>query len=635
MKHSSIALDSISYEADIRPLLAKKCISCHNTNMPKAGVNIDNYKEQARVIADGQFWLKVLEEIKSRAMPPKSEKPLTDEEYHILVSRIDTLLQKSLAQKNPGHVVIRRLSHSEYHHTIMDLLQVDFDARNAFPSDGSGGGGFDNQGRALFFTPLKLERYYDAADKIIHELESDPKRWSLIVPFTYNPSTWQRISAWIVSLFKKDSKSFYSPEQAADQVIFPLATKAFRRFLKEDDKVPLRKLFNQVYTDNSGLSNPQRFNESISQVLKAVLVSPNFLYKIEEEPDKEGAYPLSDFELATRLSYFLWSTMPDQELFELAYKGQLHDSAVLAAQVRRMLIDPKVKRFAENFSGQWLGITKLLENQPMVDAEKFPGFDMAIRKQLYQEAVEYFYYVMTKSNFLDLIQSNYSFLNKDLAAYYGIEGVSGDDFKKVNLTDTHRGGVLGMASVLSTTSLALRTSPVLRGKWVMEQILGISPPPPPEVVAELTSDKKQHDALGLRKILEMHRSKPECYGCHQKMDPLGLGLENYDPAGKWRETYEKVAIDASGVTAEGKKFNGPAELKNILLEEKQKFARNLSAKMLSYAIGRSMRFTDEPALQKLDETLLLNNFKPEPFLIELVKSYPFTMKINDFEKKSI
>jgi hypothetical protein len=190
-----------------------------------------------------------------------------------------------------------------------------------------------------------------------------------------------------------------------------------------------------------------------------------------------------------------------------------------------------------------------------------------------------------------------------------------------------------MGSVLTTTSLPIRTSPVLRGKWVLEQLMGTSPPPPPEVVGELTEDKAKHAELGLRKILELHRSKPECQSCHEKMDPLGLGLENFDAIGRWRESYGKAAVDASGVMADGRKFEGPKELKMILMTEKEKIARNLSSKMLSYALGRSVIFTDEPALQHLDATLLNNNFNPELFIIELVKSYPFRMKLNDFEKK--
>jgi hypothetical protein len=627
--------DAVSYETDVRPLLSVKCFECHNTNSPKGDVNLDNYKEQARVIEDGQFWLKVLDQIKTRAMPPKTEPPLSVEQYHKLVDGINSILQSSLQKKSPGHVVIRRLSHSEYHYTILDLVQVDFDARNYFPSDGSGGGGFDNQGGALFFTPLKLERYYDAANAIIDSAYADEKLWRNLVPKDYRQTWWQRFGNWVKSLFSDDYQETNPPELAAGEVIFPFATKAYRRFLKENEKEKLIGMFKTVYDQSDSLDNPSRFNESVAQAFKTILVSPYFLYRVEEEPEMAGSYPLSNFEVATRLSYFLWSSMPDQELFNLAYLGLLEDTVVLEAQVRRMLKDPKAKRFAENFSTQWLGITKLISNQPIVDHEKFPGFEMKIRERLYSETVEYFYHVLTESkNLLELISSNYTFLTKDLADFYGIEGPTGNDFEKVILKDSIRGGVLGMGSVLATTSFETRTSPVIRGKWVMEQLMGISPPPPPPVVAELTEDEAIHNDLGLRKILELHRSKPDCQSCHEKMDPLGLGLENFDPTGRWRTSYGKVPIDASGIMADGRSFEGPVELKKLLMTEKEKIARNLSSRMLSYALGRSILFTDEPALQRLDACLLENNFNPEPFIIELVKSYPFRMKLNDFEKKS-
>jgi hypothetical protein len=627
--------EALTYEQDIRPLLSTKCFDCHNTGNPKGGVNLDNYKEQARVIEDGAFWLKVLAQIKTRAMPPKTEPPLTADHYQKLVDGINTILQSSLQEKSPGHVVIRRLSHSEYQYTILDLVGISFDARSYFPSDGSGGGGFDNQGGALFFTPLKLERYYDAADIIIDSLLRDESKWSGLVPDEYKQNLWQRFRNWVMSVFSDSYAEINSPVVAAEKVIFPFATKAYRRFLKHDEEEKLISFFNTVYEQNDSIDNPRRFNESVAQTFKSILISPNFLYRVEEEPESEGAYPLSNFEVATRLSYFLWSSMPDQELFNLAYLGQLEDTLVLEAQVSRMLADPKAKRFAENFSTQWLGITKLINNQPMVDKEKYPGFDMTIRKALYRETIEYFYHVLTKSrNMLDLISSNYTFLTKDLADFYGIEGPSSEDFEKTVLTDSARGGVLGMGSVLSATSFEMRTSPVIRGKWVLEQLLGISPPPPPPTVAELTEDESAHSEIGLRKILELHRSKPDCQSCHEKMDPLGLGLENFDPTGRWRTTYGKAQVDASGVMADGRTFEGPGQLKLLLLTEKAKIARNLATKMLSYALGRSILFTDEPALQHLEETLLYNNFDPEPFIIELVKSYPFRMKINDFEKKS-
>lgn len=631
---SVFSQDSISYENDIRPILAKKCFECHDTGTTKGGVNLDNYRELGRVIKDGQLWLKVLDQIKTRQMPPKGERPLSEEDFHQLVDGINGILQNSLQQKSPGHVVIRRLGHSEYQYTILDLLHIDFDARNYFPSDGSGGGGFDNQGRALFFTPLKLERYYDAATIIVDSVHKDKALWSKVVPITYDPNWWQRFRNWVKSLVFDEYEVINPPELAAEKVIFPFATKAFRRFLKAEEKSKLTGLFKTVYNQCDSMDYPQRFDLAIAQTFKSILISPNFLYRVEEEPQKAGSYPVSNFELATRLSYFLWSSMPDQELFDLAYMGRLQDTLVLEAQVKRMLADPKAKRFAENFSTQWLGVTKLIDEQPLLDPDKYPGFSMEIRQALYQETVAYFYYVLTESkNLLELISSNYTFLTKELADYYGIEGVSGNEFHKTILRDSVRGGVLGMGSVLATTSFATRTSPVVRGKWVMEQLMGISPPPPPPVVAELTEDENIHNELGLRKILEMHRAKPDCQSCHEKMDPLGLGLENFDPGGRWRTSYGKVDIDPSGVMSDGRSFEGPVDLKLLLMGEKAKIARNLSSKMLSYALGRSLLFTDEPALRTLENCLLQNNFNPEFFIIELVKSYPFRMKLNDFEIK--
>lgn len=623
------------YNKVLIPILDKKCYSCHNTSKEKGGVNLENYKEKDRMISDGQLWLKVVDQIKTRSMPPKAERPLSEKDYTTLVEGINSILQTSLQEKNPGRVVLRRLSHTEYHYTILDLLGVDFDARNYFPSDGSGGGGFDNQGGALFFTPLKLERYYDAADSIVSRVYHDHALWKKVVPVSYKQTWYERFFNWLKSLFSNDYNMINSPEAAAEEVIIPFASKAYRRFLKENEKTKLIDLFSEVYSKKDSLDDPQRFNESIAESFKTVLISPNFLYRVEEEPDKQGAYPLSHFEVASRLSYFLWSSMPDQELFSLAYAGKLHDTVVLETQVRRMMADPKAKRFAETFSTQWLGITKLIDNQPIVNSEKYPEFDMPLRLALYRETVEYFYYVLTGSkNMMDLISSNYTFVNRRLGDFYNIKGVNGDDFKKVILTDSSRGGVLGMGSVLSTTSFPLRTSPVIRGKWVLEQLLGISPPPPPPVVAELTEDATLHSELGLKKILLRHRSNPACLSCHQKMDPLGFGLENFDPIGKWRNSYGKAVVDATGVMQDGSTFQGPKEMKLLLMKEKEKIARNFSSKMLSYALGRSTLFTDEPALQRLDACLLGNNFNPLLFMIELVKSYPFLMKLNDFEKKS-
>ena len=274
---SASAEEPISYEKDIRPILQDECIKCHNTNTAKGGINIDNYKEQARVIQRGSFWLEVLGVIKDRSMPPKTEKPLSQETYHKLVTGIDAILQTSLKNKTPGKVVIRRLSHAEYQYTVYDLLGVDFDARSYFPSDGSGGGGFDNQGRALFFTPLKLERYYDAGSQIVDIALDDKGKWEEVVPFSFKATGWEGLKNWFRSLFSNKYDYLNEPDLAAEKVIDQVATKAYRRFLKPEEKTKLLELFANVYDSKEDLKNPLRFNESIAQVLKAVLVSPNFL----------------------------------------------------------------------------------------------------------------------------------------------------------------------------------------------------------------------------------------------------------------------------------------------------------------------------------------------------------------------
>ena len=627
--------DQEDYITNIRPLLEKKCFECHRTNKIKGGVNLEKYEKVSHILNEGQRWLKVLDQVKSREMPPDTKPMLTEDEYLTLTEGIDNILQNSLKQKNPGRVVARRLSHSEYQYTIEDLFGIEFDAGNFFPTDGSGGGGFDNQARALFMTPLKLERYYEATDLLVDQLISDQNLWKNIVPFDYEVTLWNELSDWTKSLFFDEYELSNPPETAAKKVIVPIASRAYRRFLKNEEEEKLLKLFSMVYEQKQEQSNPQRFNESIAQVFKAVLMSPNFLYRIEGENDKETPYMIADFELASRLSYFLWSSVPDDELLQLAYDEKLQDTVVLEQQVQRMLLDPRAKRFAKGFSSQWFGINKLLESKPLADPEKFPEFTPSIRKSMYEEAVSYFYHVLTESkNFMELINSDYTFLNQELASFYGLPSVEGEKMHKVILSDRVRGGMLGMGGILTVSSLPTRTSPVLRGKWVLEEILGTPPPPPPPNVGELSEDEAAFKDVGLRKLLEIHRSKPDCQSCHEKMDPLGLGLENFDAIGRWRENYGEVDIDPSGVLATGETFNGPAELKALLCEEQEDFARNLSIKMLSYALGRSVRFSDEAAIRALESSLLNNNFRTDKFIMTLVKSYPFRLKTNDFRKKN-
>ncbi|MEK6477947.1 DUF1592 domain-containing protein [Catalinimonas sp. 4WD22] len=628
----STAQPKYDFIEDIRPVLDQHCFSCHNVGKVAGGINLEKYENQGRLLDDGHIWLKVVKQLQSGQMPPDTKPRLTDEEYEILVEGINDILVSSLTENNSGRVVIRRLSHREYQYTIKDLIGVEFDAQSFFPADGSGGSGFDNYARTLFFTPLKLERYYEAADQIVEETYKNPKLWTTIVPKPYNPSIWQQAVLWIKRVFS-DIDPLEHPTLAAKKVLIPFATKTYRRFLKPEEKDDLINLFQQVYVGSDSLSTHERFDTAIQESLKAMLISPQFLYKVEDEQPVDKPYPLSNFELASRLSYFLWSSLPDQELFEVAYRQNLHDPQVLNAQVERMLQDPKARRFAESFITQWMGITKLKNNSP-VDPEKFPEFDDKLRQAMYQETVDYFTHIITDSNkLLELIDSDYAFLNESLAEHYGIPNVEGEEIRKVKLTDRSRGGVMGMGSVLASTSLPLRTSPVLRGKWVLEEILGTPPPPPPPDVGELP-EESTHEGSSLRNLLEIHRDNDACRSCHQKMDPIGFGLEHYDAIGRWRETYgTEEPIIAWDTLASGEPFNGPVELKKILFEKQDNFARTISERMFTYAIGRSIEFVDEPTMQNLTKALIESNFNSTALIKELVNSYPFRYRTNDYGRK--
>ncbi|MEM8970222.1 MAG: DUF1592 domain-containing protein, partial [Bacteroidota bacterium] len=471
---------------------------------------------------------------------------------------------------------------------------------------------------------------YEAASQIVDTLYTNPELWQELVPMKYQPSWWTSLTDWATSIFSSEYDLVTAPLAVAERSIFPFASHAYRRFLSADEKEQLRRIFRKVYLADT---SDKPFDAALKETFKATLVSPHFLYKVEDEQPTEAPYPLSNFELATRLSYFLWSSLPDEELFEVAYRGNLHDSLQLRQQVQRMLRDPKAKRFSESFATQWFGITRLKEQSP-VDPERFPEFTPTLRQAMYQETVDYFHHVLTESGtFLDLLDSDYAMLNEDLANHYGIAGVEGNELRLVSLTDRRRGGVLSMGSVLASTSLPLRTSPVLRGKWVLEEILGTPPPPPPPDAGELPEEEAAQPDASLRDLLALHRSKPDCYSCHQKMDPIGLGLENYDALGRWRTHYGEEPIVAWDTLASGEIFNGPEELKRILLSKEENFARVLAEKMFTYAIGRRIEFVDEPTMQRLTNTLLNNHFNTKEFIMELVYSYPFRYKINDFQPK--
>lgn len=622
----------------IRPILEQHCFPCHHDTKRSAGISLKNIfmginDTKALIVRDGKVWMNVVKQIESGEMPPRGQPQMSQAESDTLVKAINEILYSSLSASNPGRVVMRRLSHSEYQYSIFSLVGVRYDAQAKFPADGSGGAGFDNFAGTLFLTPLKMERYYSAAEEILDEAHNDEGLWRNVVPESYRKSFWRRIGDWFSGIFTKVDPS-EGAVLAAKEVIVPFATRAYRRFLEPQEAEKLLGLFRKVY---EGIDSDDRYDLAIKETLKAVLVSPNFLYRYEEElpVPLDHPYPLSNFELASRLSYFLWTTLPDKELFDAAYHNNLQDKEVLNAQVRRMLKDPKARHFAESFVTQWFGISTIREDNP-VDPERFPEMTPSLRDAMYQEMSEYFYYVLTGSrNFLELVDSDYTFLNEELARHYGIAGVQGDHMRRVVVSDRNRGGILGMGSVLAMTSMPLRTSPVLRGKWVLEELLGTPPPPAPPDVGDLPEEASTDKNASIRDLLTLHRANPTCASCHKRMDPIGFGLENFDPTGRWRNSYGDKPIVAWDTMPSGEIFSGPAGLKKILLSKEDEFARTLSEKMFIYATGRNVGFTDELFIQRLVKNLKENRFDTEKFIIELVNLEPFRYKVNDKGEKFI
>jgi Protein of unknown function (DUF1592)/Protein of unknown function (DUF1588)/Protein of unknown function (DUF1587)/Protein of unknown function (DUF1585)/Protein of unknown function (DUF1595)/Planctomycete cytochrome C len=367
------------------------------------------------------------------------------------------------------------------------------------------------------------------------------------------------------------------------------------------------------------------FDEALAVAIQAVLVAPDFLLRIEREPaggNSAEAHPITDHELATRLSYFLWSTMPDDELRAAADRGTLRQAEMLEQQVRRMLKDPRAHSLAENFAGQWLRVRALESVTP--DFKLFPEFDENLRLSMQRETEMFFDHVVHEDrSALDFVSGKYTFVNEKLAKLYGLSGVKGPEFRMVDLTGTPRAGVLTQASVLTVSSYATRTSPVLRGKFILENVLNAPPPPPPNNVPALEDTIKNNPEATLRQQLEMHRANPSCAGCHAKMDPLGMSLENFNAVGAWRTQDGKLPIDASGKLPDGRSFNGPVELRQVLESNRDVFVKCLTEKLLTYALGRGIEKYDRAAIQEILGGASANDYRFSSLVMGIVKSLPF------------
>lgn len=623
-----------SFEMDIRPLVERYCVECHNPDKLRGDLDLTRFERADMVLGSLALWQRIGMRVEKREMPPKKQPQPTDEERALIAAwaaslKLDNTDCNQIANEEsaswyPGYVMSRRLNRHEYENTLRDLLGVQVKVAHLLPADGAGGEGFDNNGNALFLSSIQLEKYLEAADLAIESaLPAKPRAFvsntrsktAEISP--QPPQTGLQLAGVRQKLILAAPNWRQDARDAARAVLRRFAEDAWRRPVTDEEVERLLEVFTRAYDRGDG------YETALKLAFKAVLVSPHFLFLAEPEPEQRGVYELGDFPLASRLSYFLWASKPDDELMELARQGALRDSAELQYQVQRMVLDPKARALGEIFAAQWLGITQLGQTT-RPDPERFPEFDDALAESMRREAALVFNRIIAEDrSLLELINANYTFADERLAQLYGLKGVTGPRMRLVELDDPNRGGVLGMAAVLTATSHPLRTSPVLRGKWVLEQVLGDRVPPPPPDAGQLPPDDVQSDGLTLRARLEAHRTRAECASCHERMDPLGFGLEHFDPIGRWRDTQAGQPVDSKGVLPSGESFDGPAELKKIILNRKDEFARHFARKMLGYALGRSLTQFDQCVIDDCVKAMRQNDYRPSALLAEIVLSYPF------------
>jgi hypothetical protein len=422
-------------------------------------------------------------------------------------------------------------------------------------------------------------------------------------------------------IFVCQPKRSFEELPCAKAILSRLSRLAYRRPVTATDVQELLKFFREGRRQGS-------FDAGIELALRRILASPQFIFRFEDEPEnlQPGAvYRLSDLSLASRLSFFLWSSIPDDELLKVAERGRLSDPAVLRQQVQRMLVDPRAEALLSNFAGQWLLIRNLRTLKP--NPAEFPEFDDNLRQALRRETELFFESIVREDrSVLDLLNADYTFVNERLARHYGIPGVYGDRFRRIAVTDDNRRGLLGHGSILTVTSYATRTSPVLRGKWILENLLGAPPPPPPPDVPELKDDT-EGKVLSMRERMAQHRSNPSCASCHSKMDPLGLALEHFDAVGRWRANGEGgERIDTSGILPDGTAFDGPAQMREALLKRPDVFVTAVTEKLLTYALGRGLVSADAPAVRAIVRAAAGHEYRFSSLVRGVVESLPFQKK---------
>ena len=608
--------------ADAPAALARYCADCHAGDDPEGGVNLDlsDADRLAAFAADPRALRLALNRLKNREMPPEysdqPEGPDRDAALAWLAATASAAACDAAAETVPP-APIRRLTRTQYRWTMRDLLGIDFPAGEGLPADGGGEAGFDNAAEALFLSPLHAEKYLEAARSAL--------------------AYAARAAATRDDLFPKTPGDDVAEEDAADAALWQLMRGAFRRDVTWDERRAYLGLYRRAREAGD------RHEDALLHAMSGVLVAPNFLFRVEPvgdggiagDGDADG-HPRADGPtLAVRLSYFLWASAPDGPLRHRAAKGKLDDAAGLRAEVERMLKDGKADRFADDFAGQWLR-TGELGTTFRPNRELFPDLTDYTLEMLRAEPGLFLADLLrTDGSLLELIDSDHAILSQDTAKHYGlfealkpVKPVP----KRYDLPDgSVRGGVVTMGAVLAVTSHPTRTSPTLRGTWALDRLLGDPPPPPPPDVPELDEPDPaadpgaEHDApsASLRERLARHRADPACASCHDRIDPLGFGLENFDAVGRWRDADGGAPVDASGALPGGVTFDGPDGLKDYLLTRRDDFVRNLAAKLLAYALGRGLTEADGCAVDAIVERVRAADYSSRELIFAVVESGPF------------
>jgi hypothetical protein len=603
--HEALKSDAEVYFRDrVTPFIKSYCLPCHRSERPtRAGVNFTPALKTPGHAAFTEQWKKAAARVKVHDMPPKGLPQPDDADRTMFVDWLGKL--KYLSQKDPGPFVIRRLTKTEYGNTLRDLFGIDPSVADGLPDEVAGEGYLNS------LSPLQLEQYLVIADKVLSRIVA-PKG---------------------AHLTPIEKRLFGARKGNPREVARTLAKKAYRRPPTEAELDVLMATF------ELGTRNNLPYQQALQLMLKAILVSPQFLFITPSgEPESSnGIAPLDDYQLASRLSYLLWATMPDDELMGLADSGKLHEPAVLKAQAKRLLDDRRSRALFDGFGAQWLRVGGL--KRQVFDPALFPQMTAAMRQAMYDEVRLFFESIVREDqSVIRFVDSDFTYLNGTLAAIYGLEKtVKGPEMRRVHLSDGNRGGVLGMPGVLAATSFPNRTSPVKRGVWVLEQVLGEHvPAAPPNVPALDQQDSAAVANMTVRQRTELHRTNPVCANCHKILDPIGFGLEKFDAIGRWRERDNNgQQIDAAGELPGGSHFSGPQDLKTILADRTASVSRNVLEKLMAYALGRKLEGYDEIVVDDLMDQLAADGYHMRSVIYSVVTSYPFTHRRVDDDRGGI